>query len=181
MKNLHVNRFTLLVIFTAMLGIASCKKGKDDTPKPMQKATATASVNAVDNGESFSFYASSQNIAAGMIKDSLALSFIDTATQTQIIMGVFPVHASGNFTFDENSDPYCVAIANLDGESTPEVLYITGSDTDGDGKIDGTGSLKITSLTKDHIKGTFSMTMYNYMKEKMIISDGKFDCPLVRR
>jgi hypothetical protein len=181
MKNSHLIRFPFLVIVMAVLALSSCKKDKSDTPQPIQKATATASVNAVDNGESFSFYASPQNIAAGMIKDSLALSFTDTATQTQIIIGVFPVHAPGSFTFDENNDPYCVAIMNLDGEGTPEVLYISGSDTDGDGKTDGTGTLKITSLTKDHIKGTFSMTMYNYMKEKTVVSDGKFDCPLVRR
>ena len=45
----------------------------------------------------------------------------------------------------------------------------------------GEGSIIVTEVTQNRIKGTFTSTLYNYRDQKAVISNGKFDLPLASK
>nr|WP_315820971.1 DUF6252 family protein [Paraflavitalea speifideiaquila] len=46
--------------------------------------------------------------------------------------------------------------------------------------VGSNGSLVVTSVTNNRIKGTFSFVVFNGSGGKVTIENGAFDCPLIR-
>ena len=80
---------------------------------------------------------------------------------------------------DEN-DNMIIHKGNVIGFIPPQAEWTTVFQTIENNENTGSGILKITSLTNDRIKGAFSANMHNLKGERAVISEGKFDLPLVR-
>jgi hypothetical protein len=198
------NSFTklgLMASFVALLFI-SCKKddnGKSTDGTDDKVGTATAMIKVDDQAavkfESIpmgdyhtSFGGFKFKLAALTKNDNLSLAFINDKNYKEegpgigIFLGVGKFTGKGEYPISESTiDEGMVVDGNLGLLFIPEGKE--GKDVFGTGEFGdlvGTGSINVTEVTTDRIKGTFSITMHNLKGEKVVISDGKFDVPLTR-
>jgi hypothetical protein len=164
------------VCLATLLLSDSCKK--KDNASPAAKETATATITKNANDSTFAFSASQTNVSAGMRKDTVVLAFVDDETGTFIEIGGYPITKAGTYTFQDNGDVSCFGLIGLSGGLTLDQYYVAGTDIDGDGEVDGSGSVTFSTLTHNHAAGTFTMTTFNENKDKATLTSGKFDCTL---
>lgn len=201
LKNSFI-KLGLMGSIVALLFI-SCKKESSDTDKPGDKtAIATATIKIGDqDAKPFtsvpaSDYASvvSETKLATLTKDNhLSLFFTDDKNYTHegsgtgIFLGIGNFNGKGTYAFTREPTSEMDGLVVTEGVLgilfTPngtgfEALYGTAEVEEG-GRM-GEGSIIVTEVTQNRVKGTFTITLYNIENQKAVISNGKFDLPLKR-
>ena len=166
--------------FMALCSVAlftACGKKKDSKP-------AYHVMARVDNldGNEIQFGSSSGNTATLTDSSSeLNLHFVDSKVKLTMDIVASPVSATGDFSLTTSVDND--ALLNIGSNPSGKQVFCTCTDVNGDGIPDGHGMLTITSLTNDHITGTFDQVAFlstDLSLPAVLAYDGKFDLELVR-
>lgn len=192
--------FSLASIALALTIGFSCKKDNTDPKpsdnsgpnggKPVQPLIATADINFVDDQKTYDFKCYNNT-------NSTEVSSTYNGTNYQLLM-FFESKDKYGKTID--GDPtILIHIQNINGFSEGQVYKIANNTDDkninfllannaenysaqkvGNNPATGSGELKITSKSGDHIKGTFKFTAktLNQQSKEVIISNGDFDSKL---
>jgi|GEM_PF-3794403 len=167
---------TIMALCSVAL-FTACGKKKDSQPAYQ----VTARVDNIDGSE-VHFASSSGNTAK--LTDStsdLTLHFVDDKVKITLDINAGPVNATGDLSLAGSSDND--AQINFGLNSSGKQIFCTCTDLNGDGIADGHGTLTITSLTSDHITGTFDQVAFlstDLSLPAALVYDGKFDLNLVR-
>lgn len=189
---------TLRILGLASIALAltvgfSCNKDKTD-PKPsdnsdpngetVQHLMASADINFVDDGETFNF-------KCYELEDKTPEIFITTNNDA----GLYLIFKSRDKYGNDIDKPDIAILIKTENDfhqgdvyTIPDSLAAYMNVTIPNGSLYtaqssinlGSGEMKITSISANHIKGTFEFTGYttNGPVKKVIISNGKFDCKL---
>lgn len=194
------SKLSLMAFFVVLLFIA-CKKSDVDDPENTGEGsgTATAMIKIGDQSpvkfESIpvsdyhtSFGGFKFKLAALSKNDNLTLAFIndknykDDGPGTGVVIGVGKFTGKGVYQISESTIDEGIVVDGALG-----LLFIPdgngGKDLFGTGEFGdlvGSGSVNVTEVSNDRIKGSFSIAMHNMKGQKGIISDGQFDMPLIR-
>lgn len=181
MKNLNFFPPVTVIILSFVLVTSACSKHDDNkvSPAETEKGSVTADI-IVNDSSSKAFSSTGSNITAVMAVDTLALKIIDDKTGTVLVIMGYPMGTTECFPFSQGDSQDRVATMDWDGSTLPQDQFICVGNTDNDDILGGNGTFCISSLTDNHIKGTFSITMFNGMQQKAIVSNGKIDCDLFR-
>lgn len=182
-------RLITMILAGALFFFASCSK--NDTPAPEEDNTRGESVVANLNfgsGKTIDFGAS---FFAGVLKptimhnkeDKVQMLLMDPVMTVDGISYLFNVIAvieeEGIYTFhpdNDDNDPgvsFTLSVGRETDNAPTVYLPIRLSD-----ETMGSCELKITSLTKTHMKATFSGVLYSE-NDKVIIKEGKIDTDIV--
>lgn len=182
-----------ILMCASMLTFNSCKKENNENKPPSAKGTAEAVV-IVDN----------QTLRFSSVRDSsIALlnwneeqkNFVfsmllkDDNSDMIMEMMIFPVEdATGAYPLADGfgSDSLSITNVYIDGRQSARSEIYTPLWLSQSGKItSSSGTINITSMTENSIKGNFNIILYNYddntkkIKE-MTVTQGSFDVPLIR-
>ena len=201
LKNSFV-KLGLMGSIVALLFI-SCKKESVKTDNPADKAAIATAMIKIGNQEAKAFksvpasdYTSvvAEFKLATLTKEGhLTMFFTDDKNYTHdgpgtgILLGIGKFSGKGTYAFTR------VPTSDMDGVVTDGVLGVmftpngTGfealygtAEVDEGGRM-GEGSIVVTEVTQSRVKGTFTSTLYNIENQKAVISNGKFDLPLVSK
>lgn len=184
-------RFLGLASISLLLAIGlSCKKdnknpdptGGGGTGGAALEEVITADINFVEDGVSVNYkgYYSGANIR--LFNDTLHIAFeaedkYGNELQDGIILSIFIDDASGiqagsTYILTDDGDQFAFVKKGLDYDVGNFAYYSTASNP---------GELKITSISQNQIKGTFSfLALEPFTQKQAIVSNGKFDCKLIR-
>lgn len=189
-KNFYVAAAVLL--FTSMVAFSSCKKDNVEPGEKPSDGTAKAEVMYDNKTVKFSSVKDSSlafmEWSAAEKKHNFALILKDDATDIIIDMMIYPAKEGiGTYELGLTQESWSLANVSLKGRSSSKAdtygyvwLFqdevLTASE----------GTVTITSMTDKNVKGSFSATLYSYndvtkAKDQLIVKDGSFDVPLIRR
>ena len=201
LKNSFV-KLGLMGSIVALLFI-SCKKESVKTDNPADKAAIASATIKVGNQDAVMFksvpasdYASvvSEVKLATLTKDNhLTLFFTDDKNYSHegsgigVFLGIGEFTGKGTYPFTRepvSEGEFIITNGVLGILFTPngtllDAMYGTAEAEKG-GRM-GEGSIIVTEVTQNRIKGTFTSTLYNYRDQKAVISNGKFDLPLASK
>lgn len=198
-----------MAIIVALVFIA-CKKGKEAEPNSDKSGTATAMIK-IDDKAAIKFenipladYSKmseedrkSKPVATMNSKGNLMMVFLnklDIDADKEGMGFIFYCHsvAEGKEYQFAQKEEDMEAELDDNGQMVVHKGYTMGFQAPGTNFFEsfqtievngntGSGSLKITSLTKDRVKGTFSSILYDKYGQKAVVSDGKFDLPITQQ
>ncbi len=184
---------TLLLLSTFLLSFASCKKDKNENPEAT-KGTATAVLKTDDATINFSSVKDSSVAFLEFIEDAnqhhLRIVIKDDKTNALIEMMITPVKdAPQTLSIAQGftADGWAATSVFLNGRNSSEAETYGTIWVSHDGNVTNSeGSLTISSISENNIKGSFNGTLYSYnpdtkVAKKLTVTQGQFDMPLVRR
>jgi len=191
MKTIQIKFKTLLLLLLVGWAFTSCSKEDDSITDPdensggkdMVATIALESGNEIDFGSNFSNITGAKPTLIhekGSDQSVLAIAGImgnRSITITALINGEGDYSYTENFDEDDNETGATISFSRLKDDDMEFFAPFNLSD----GTM-GTVKLTITSLAENHIKATFSATLFSVKtSEKVTIKDGKIDSELDRR
>ncbi|SHF57756.1 hypothetical protein SAMN05444483_101652 [Salegentibacter echinorum] len=197
MKTIKYQIKTFFFLLFAFSSLAACSSDDDtiiddnDNDGDLVEGLASAEIT-VDN-ETIQFSSKSEDNFAGVMKtkmgeeeiDQLVIVMVDKDSEVAIISQALPAPNSP-IDYDLSkvgfgNDYFFTTDVVLDDSK----VYSMGSYQQGDEiALQSEGLFQITSVSKDNIKGTFKMTLYNSYDpnnedaKELTITEGKFDLPI---
>lgn len=182
-----------ILLITSSIGFSSCKKEKNEPKETPGNGIAKAVVKYGDKTVNFSS-GKDKSIAYmdwtdDKTKSNFALSLQDDATGMIIDMMIYPVKdAAGTYALKGLSgDGWSTAGVYTKGKSSSkeDTYNFVWISHNGD-LTESKGTVTISSISENNVKGTFSATLHSYnpdtkISKELTISGGSFDVPLKRR
>lgn len=193
LKNLYITPAVLLL--SSFLAFSSCKKDKEtETETERQgEAVATATIKTENNTLNFSSAGDSAVaiLAHATEEDQYLYSMIlkDKSTGAIIEITILPANnGTGTYNVGEASqDSWTSATVLLKGRSSGRADKYNSVYLDINGKVtQSSGTLTVTSMTEDRVKGSFKLALHSFNPDtkaikEMHITNGSFDLPLIRK
>lgn len=177
----RIIKYLPLAILSILLFTACGKKEKDKKAKSDKNGAVTATLKVGSNSPYHFKYNPVINSAylSGPNQEglyNLKMTFVEVMPSKTINFLAY-IKGEGTYHFDEESfeggEGYLSIMLQWEDESDSTSIYYTFPITND--PLIGNATLKITSLTEDRMKGTFSGTLYTMTGEKAVIEEGKFD------
>lgn len=182
------------MIFLALTFLfQSCSKDSGDNPEPeLQDGKVSATLEFLDTKEKVEFSGTAKGVIGTGKQDTVLMTFSGKDQPMQFMVMITPAaegtHRLGTGGFE------VFGVFHQDTTKSTNYLsaYLVGADNldDNESKMDGEASFSISSYSRDHIKGTFELTMIQNTTIKqdgevlsgeiktMKVTSGKLDIPL---
>lgn len=183
---------TAVLLFTSIIAFSSCKKDKAEATENPPDGTAKAEI--IYNKKTTNFSSLTDSSVAFLEwreaekKFNFALILKDDATGMIIDMMIYPAKEGiGTYALGLTTDSWSLANVSLKGRSSSKAETFGYVWLHQDGELTASeGTVTISSMTDKNVKGSFSATLYSYNdvtkdKDKLIVKNGSFDVPLIRR
>lgn len=183
-----------MIMIAGLFLMASCSKDDKAKPeRPKSGSFARADINFITDNKKVSFSAVDAGALAAIDKEGTLVMILRDAKSPMAFFFALQNIKVGTFSHEAKTLVGGGIFYTDTSKSNIRQLYLIGEDNiDDNGEaIDGKMTITVSSITKDHIKGTFSTTMVLNSTiiengtvlegeiKKATVTNGTFDCSLV--